>query len=146
MRNDEREKVLEMLSQGQISSEEAARLLDCLSDGEEKQRKSESTQMHSDAQRMKGKKLRVDVNGFTEGDKKVNVNVSVPLVLARYADNIIANCMPESANKGLKEKGIDLRELNISKIIDTFEDLDEDIVNADIDQDDTKMKVRVYVD
>ena len=143
---NERERVLEMLSQGQITSEEAARLLDCLSDNIEKQRQEENERVHIDAKRMKGKKLHIDVNGFTEGDKKINANVSVPLVLARYADNIIANCVPESATKGLKEKGIDLRQLNISKIVDTFEDLEEDIINADIDQDDVKMKVRIYVE
>lgn len=88
---EERKKVLDMLEQGKVSPEEAAKLLDCLEENEEKQ----SMRVQTDAARMKGKKLRVEVNGFVEGGKKINVNVSVPLVLARYADNILNNCVPK---------------------------------------------------
>ena len=75
----EKQRVMEMLEQGRITPDEAARLLDCLESSAQK----ESVRVQEDAQRMKGKKLRVDVNGYTEKDKRINVNVSVPLVLAR---------------------------------------------------------------
>ena len=81
-----------------------------------------------------------------EGGKKINVNVSVPLVLARYADNILNNCVPKEVNEELKGKGIDLYALNIGQIVDMFESLEEDIVNVDMDQDGNDLKVRVYVD
>ena len=132
----EKQRVMEMLEQGRITPDEAARLLDCL----------ESVRVQEDAQRMRGKKLRVDVNGYMEKDKKINVNVSVPLVLARYADNILSNCVPKDVRGELKDKGIDLTALNIGAIVDMFETLEEDIVNVDLDQDGSVMKVRVYVD
>lgn len=144
--HEERQKVLDILSQGNITSEEAARLLDCLEENEEKERRAASVQRQGDAVRMQGKKLRVEVNGFTNVDKKINVNVSVPLVLARYADNIIANCVPKNVNSDLQQKGIDLTQLKIGDLIDTFENLDEDIVNADINEEDANFTVRVYVD
>ena len=115
---EERKKVLDMLEQGKVSPEEAAKLLDCLEENEEKQ----SMRVQTDAARMKGKKLRVEVNGFVEGSKKINVN------------------------EELKGKGIDLCALNIGQIVDMFESLEEDIVNVDMDQDGNDLKVRVYVD
>lgn len=138
-------KILDMVEKGSITAQDAARLLECLGETTEKEEKAQQERVHESAVRMKGKKLRVEVNGYTEGNK-VNVNVSVPLVLARYADNIIANCVPDAVNGELKGQGIDLRSLNIGGIIDTFEEIDEDIVNVEIDEDDTKMKVRVYVE
>ncbi len=78
----------------------------------------------------------------------MNVNVSVPLVLARYADSILTNVVPASAAKGLEEQGIDLRGLNISGLVDVFEELEEDIVNVDVEEEEngTNMKVRIYVE
>ena len=146
MRSTEQQKVLDMLEKGRITPDEAARLLDCLGQSDPQEPGEKGEHIQADAKRMQGKKLRVEVKGDTEEMKKVNVNVSVPLILARYADNIIANCVPDEATKELKAKGIDLRSLNIGAIVDTFETLEEDIVCADIDQEDTQLKVRVYVE
>lgn len=140
--NEERQKVLELLAAGSITADEAERLLACL----EEDRKSETTRKRAEGERMKGKKLRVQVDGFTEKDKKIHVNVSVPLVIARYADNILANCVPKEVGDELRGKGVDLSQIKIGEIVDTFETLEEDVVNVDLDQDDTKMKVRVYVE
>lgn len=139
--NSEKQKILDMVDKGSISGSDAARLLEALGETENQQ----NERVHESAVRMKGKKLRVLVNGLADGHK-VNVNVSVPLVLARYADNILANCVPTAVDGELQKNGIDLRGLNISGIVDTFEELDEDIVNVDIDQENTQMKVRVYVE
>lgn len=141
----DKQQILEMMANGKISAEEASRLLESLEDSESLPVAVETGRQY-DAARMRGKKLRVEVDGFVEGNKKINVNVSIPLVLARYVDNLLANCMPNEAHAELAKQGIDLRKLNISQIVDTFEDLEEDIVNADIDQDDTCLKVRVYVE
>ncbi|MCL1974594.1 MAG: hypothetical protein FWG61_00360 [Firmicutes bacterium] len=143
--NTEKQKVLDLLSQGQITPEEAAKLLDCLDEPEN----DESFQTNMEKRgniRLQGKKLRVQVKGFTEKDKKMDVNVSVPLVLARYVDDLIASCLPEAANRELIAQGINLRQLNISQLVDALESLDEDIVNADIRQEDMDLKVRVYVE
>ncbi|MCL1816321.1 MAG: hypothetical protein FWG43_01790 [Clostridiales bacterium] len=152
--NDEKQKVLDMLGQGQINADEAARLLECLDipSAQEEQAAGEGTQLisregtRSANNRLTGKKLRVEVKGHVEKDKKMDINVSVPLVLARYVDDLLASCLPEAANRELMAQGINLRQLNISQLVDALESLDEDIVNADINQDDMKLKVRVYVE
>ena len=134
-----------MLSQGQISAEEAARLLECL-DEPEAGREMQPFEGPRSQARLTGKKLRVEVKGYMEDGKKMDVNVSVPLVLARYVDNLIASCLPDAAYQELMKQGINLRQINISQLVDALENLDEDIVNADIKQDEMDLKVRVYVE
>ncbi len=48
----EKQRVMEMLEQGRITPDEAARLLDCLESSAER----ESVRVQEDAQRMRGKK------------------------------------------------------------------------------------------
>lgn len=140
--NTEKGRVLEMVEKGTISAEDGAKLLECLGETEEKQ----AAQVQKSAARMKGKCLHVKVNGLSGENQKINVNVSVPLVLARYADNIIANCVPTAVSEELSHNGIDLRGLNIAGIIDVFEEIEEDIVNAEIGEPPMTMQVRVYVE
>jgi len=142
--NTEKQKVLDLLAQGQISAEEAARLLECLDEPEAGM--TPAAREARSPSRLQGKKLRVQAKGNTEDNKKMDVNVSVPLVLARYVDDLIASCLPEAANQELMKQGINLRQLNISQLVEALENLDEDIVNADIKQDDMDLKVRVYVE
>lgn len=143
--NTERQRVLEMLSAGQINAEEAAKLLECLEEPEGGENRA-ATRQRPGAGRLQGKKLRVQAKGHDEHGKKMDINVSVPLVLARYVDDIIASCLPEAANRELMAQGINLRQLNISQIVESLESLDEDIVNADINHDEMDFKVRVYVE
>lgn len=142
MEND-KQKILDMINTGTITAEDGARLLECLGDAQ----KEERIQAKERAGRMKGRKLRVQVNGTDKGSKQ-NVNVSIPLALARYADGIIAKCVPENVSENMKSQGFDLKGLNIGEIVDVFEDLEEDIVNVDIQEEDkgTDLKVRVYVE
>lgn len=139
----DRERILELLGNGEITAEEAARLLDCIN--EEAGQGNRQTSLHKSSGG-KGKKLRIEVLGDTQEVKKINVNVSVPLVLARYADQIIANCVPKEVNEELRGQGIDLSMLKLGEIMDTLETLEEDIVNADILQEGNDLKVRIYVE
>lgn len=141
--NNERQKILDMIDQGTITAADGARLLECLGESQEK----ESEMAHETARRMKGKRLRILVTGREEG-KKLNVDVKVPLVLARYADNIIQNVVPEKAQNGIKEKGIDLKGLNLSEIVDVFEELEEDILDVHIleEEEGTDLQVRIGVE
>ena len=113
--NDERKKVLELLSAGKISVEEAERLLAAM---EDPAAGSENT---------KPKYLRVLVepkSGAANGDR---VNVRVPINLIRAGLKWASFIPQHSRGKvgdALKEKGIDLDLSNI-----TPEDLDELIVN-----------------
>jgi hypothetical protein len=156
--NTEKQTILDMLAQGKISADEAARLLECLEPPGEKgapgnknmllicDEPSPTREGPRPNGRLTGKKLRVEVKGFMEDGKKMDVNVSVPLVLARYVDNLIASCLPEAAHEELAKQGINLRQINIGQLVDALEDLDEDIVNADVKQDEMDLKVRVYVE
>jgi len=141
----EKQKILDMLEQGKVSADEAARLLECLEEPGDKDARPASEEPRRN-ERLTGKKLRVDVKGFAEDGKKMDVNVSVPLVLARYVDNLLVSCLPEAAHEELSKQGINLRQINIGQLVDALEDLDEDIVNADIKQDEMDLKVRVYVE
>ena len=145
--NKEKQTVLDMLAQGRINTDEAARLLENLEETDGGNfRSADRDERHHLRNKGKGKKLRVQVKGYNEEGKKMNVNVGVPLALARYVDKLIASCLPEVANRELIKQGINLRDLNISQLADTLEDIDEDIVNADINQDKMDLKVRVYVE
>lgn len=141
--NQEKQKILDMIEKETISAADGARLLECLGETEKEQQE----QVQQTARRMKGRKLKIQVDGMQEGNP-MKVNVSVPLVLARYADNIISTCVPDGAAEKMAKEGFDIRSLNISAIVDAFEDLDEDIVNVDINQpsESTEMKVRIYVE
>ena len=147
---NEKEKIIEMLEEGKISAEDASKLLSAL--GEAPDAASQPSGGY-DAQRtnqsLKGKKLRVTVEGISEEDgeiQDIHVNVAVPLVLAKLADGIISNVVPKEANKQLKEQGIDLGSLKLGEIVEALTDLDEDIVNVDIVSEGKPMKVRVYVE
>lgn len=107
--NNEKQKILDMLEKGTITPADAAKLLECLGESQ----REETALVRQSAQRMKGKKLRVQVEGSTEESEDLHVNVSVPLVLARYADNFLSTCLPASAAEGMKAQGIDLRQLNL---------------------------------
>lgn len=144
--NSEKLKILEMLEKGSINAEEAARLMECLDEAPSGQAAAAPPLSPAQQKRMQGKKLRIEVHGHTEEAENINVNVGIPLMLARFADNIIENCVPQSTLDEMKEKGFDLRQLNLGKLVDTFETLDEDIVHVDMDQDTMDMKVRVYVE
>ena len=76
--NNEKKKILDMLEKGTITPADAAKLLECLGESQ----REETALVRQSAQRMKGKKLRVQVEGSTEESEDLHVNVSVPLVLA----------------------------------------------------------------
>ena len=118
----DRRKILEMLSAGKISVEEAERLLAALS-----QSTAEAASDSSSGRNFKPKYLRVLVEpapGNNHGDR---VNIRVPLNLIR-AGLKWASFIPEhtqvKVGDALKQKGI---EADFSKM--TAEDLEELIVN-----------------
>lgn len=139
----EKQKILEMLENGKITAAEATSLIDALENGANVKPTTELTSVKSGG---KGKKLRVKVDGNVETGQKIKVDVAVPLVLGRMIDGILENCVPTVAQDELKKQGIDLSSIRIGELLDAMGDSDEDITNVDIDNDEVKMKVRVYVD
>ena len=147
----EKIKILEMLESGKINAQEAEQLLDAL--GAHSAPRPEAANGAAASQNAEnarpaihGKKLRVYVVGDTEKDKNMNVNVAVPMALARLVDNVIENCIPAEALEEMKKQGVDLKAIRFGELIQTLENLDEDIVSADIKAEDADFKVRVYVE
>jgi len=129
----ERKQVLDMLAEGKISSEEAARLLEKLdSKAVEGHAGPESGQVPA----AKLKYLRVVVD-CSDGEK---VNIRVPLALIRTGIKL-STMLPLVASKKIREKGIDLAQLSNLEGDELTEALRELTVDVDSSCGDT---VRIF--
>lgn len=137
MMNDSRKKILEMLSEGKISVEEATALLSKIQNPDttdEETIKEES----GEVQKRTPKYLRVVVDS-SEGDK---VNVRVPLSLIKTGIKLSA-LVPGNAAEQMSNHGFDLSqlsELNGEELIEALRDLQVDVDSANGD------KVRVFTE
>ncbi|UCH85477.1 MAG: hypothetical protein JSW50_07260 [Candidatus Latescibacterota bacterium] len=132
--SEERKQVLEMLSQGKITAEEADRLLDKLAAGESDRTSDSPTSTREPG--TKPKYLRVHVDS-SDGDK---VNIRIPLALIRTGIKL-TTLLPEHANEKLGEQGVDLSKLSELDQAELYETLSELKVDVDSDEGD---KVRVF--
>jgi hypothetical protein len=138
---DDRTRILNMVSEGKITVEEAANLLDALGKNE---KVTEEPVTLKGKQGRKPTKLRVNIDAG-ENNKKSKVNVNIPLSLVRTIGPMVSKNMPKEAQEEMNKRGID-----IVSIMDSIEELidaaaEEDIVNVDIEGDEAS-KVRVYVE
>ena len=138
--NENRRQILEMLAAGQITSEEAERLISAL-EGE-----SSSSSGSSAESRPKRKYLRVLVES-EEGHDPMLVNIRVPMQLLR-AGVRLASLIPVQArnhvNDALRDQGlqVDLNQIkpeNLEELVDHLDDL-----TVDFDQKNTRTKVKVF--
>src|SRR5208282_3446890 len=136
--NEERRRILNMLSEKKITADEADQLLEALGQG-----KTEGAAAPGAPPPSSPKFLRVQVEGYEESGK---VNVRVPLDLVR-AGMRLAALLPATAsdqiNKALKENGVDIdiskvKPENLEELVDHLRDL---TVNVDGEKGE---KVRVY--
>ena len=129
---EERRKILEMLSEGKISAEDAERLLDKIEAGPTSA--PEAPRGPADKSKIKWLMVRVD---STDGDK---VNVRVPISLIRTGIKLGA-ILPKGASERIEASGVDLNDLN--KLAD--EDLMEALADlqVDVNSDDGDV-VRIY--
>lgn len=128
--SEERKKVLEMLAEGKITSDEAERLLEKLGPQGDEPR---PVRVETPDSRRSGvpKYLRVLVDS-TDGDK---VNIRVPLALVRTGIKL-STMLPSEASAKLKDKGIDLgqlSELQGDELLKALEDLTVDVDSSDGD-------------
>lgn len=126
--NEERKKILEMLSKAKISVEEAEKLMEALSAG-----KKESTGIRDASGTKTLKYLRVVVEPKKEGGDRVNIRVPLNLIRAglRWA-SFIPKEAQKKVDEALSEKGLDLNFKNMSKedieeFIRTLDELEVDI-------------------
>jgi len=144
--NEHRRQILQMLSEGKVSADEAERLIAAL-----EERPSASSDNAPDAgAKFPPKYLRVQVDSEDdghEGPTKVNVRIPIKLLRAgvKLAGLIPARAL-NRANEAIREKGIpfDLTQIkgeNLEELIDQLNDL-----SVDVDQKDheTKVKVKVF--
>ena len=146
--NENRRQILEMLSAGKISAEEADRLIAAVE-------KEFSPSNGSDsAAKAKAKYLRVVVDSEEDGRDHgpVKVNVRVPMQLLR-AGVKLAGLIPAQArdqvNAALRDHGMafDLSQIkpeNLEEFVDQLNDLSLDVDVDDADKTKSKVKVRVF--
>jgi hypothetical protein len=113
MISPEKMKVLQMLEDGKINTEEAAKLLEALEDGQEGSPASEA-----------GKVLKIKVSDKHTGS--VKVNIGVPLGFARFLKDLI----PASERARIENQGVDLDAV--------FANLDSGVKGKLVDVEDVK--------
>ena len=149
---EHRRQILDMLSQGKISADEAERLITAL----DKSNGAESAVNGFPASAAKAKYLRVLVDSDNAGDPRqgpVKVNIRVPMQLLRAGVRLTGLIPPQArdhVNQALHERGIpfDLSQIkpdNLEELIDQLNELTIDVdVNNRKGHGDEKVKVRVF--
>jgi hypothetical protein len=145
--NEKQKKILEMLAEKKISTDEAYRLLNAI-EGEEGGK--EKAKVEADTG-VKHKYLRVTVTpgeGHADHDRPERVNVRIPMSLVRAGIKLTALVPPDAldkANSALKEKGINFDVRNIKP--EDLEELIEAIGDMEIDVEGSRgEKVKVFVE
>ena len=146
--SDHRRQILQMLSEGKISPDEAERLITAV-EGPVGTKSTDPA--FGSAEKSRPRYLRVVVDSEDEGGHEgpTKVNVRVPMQLLR-AGVKLAGLLPapalHRANHAMQEQGvpIDLTQLkpeNLEELVEQLNDL-----TVDVDQKDggTKVKVRVF--
>jgi len=142
--NENRRKILDMLSAGQITADEAERLIAAI----EKEPADNGAANDASTPKARPKYIRVLVEDTGHGANP-RVNVRVPMRLLR-AGVKLAHLIPSQArvhvNDALHEKGvhIDLGQIkpeNLEELVEQLNDLTVDVDQKDAN---TKVKVRVF--
>jgi len=131
MKNESRKKILEMLSDGKISIEEATALLSKVHDPEPTDDEFTEAESGDVARRKVPKYLRVLVDS-AEGDK---VNVRVPLSLIKTGIKLSA-LVPGNAVEQMHSHGFDLSQLSKldgDELIEALRDMQVDVESANGD-------------
>jgi len=137
--NESKKRILEMLAQNKISTDEAYRLLSVL---ETEGSAAEDTPKAGTAARAKPKYLRVCIMPGSEhehGGKGDRVNVRVPMSLIRSGMKFTSLLPPEARDKvtgALREKGIDfdmrnLKPEDLDELLEALSDLEVDVAGSD---------------
>ena len=124
---EERKKILEMLSEGKITAEDAERLLDKIEAGPSSSPKP--PRKPGEPSKIKWLLVRVDSN---DGDK---VNVRVPINLIRTGIKLGA-ILPKGASERIQASGIDLNDLTKladEELVEALADLQVDVNSEDGD-------------
>ena len=140
MADDDRSRILALLEAGRIDADQAVVLLDALQEGAHAPPKPLRPAAAPPPPRPPAQLLRITIDAHDgESGKKTNVNVNVPLTLARFA----ARFMPAEARTELEAQGIDLVEL-LSGLGDEVPD--GPLVDLDATDPDGKKTARIRIE
>ena len=134
--NDDRKRILQMLSEGKITVEEAERLLEAIPRALGSQGEDGGLPVQQAAR--KPKYLRVEVNSGKPG-KADQVNIRVPIGLLKAGvrlKGLIPGDAAARVNSALKDKGIDLDSLKggaLDELVEHLGDLEVDVKDSDGD-------------
>lgn len=140
---NEKMRILNLLRDGVISSEEAEALLNAL---DKPTAANDDQIVLKDTRGRKPKKLRVTVDTDGDSNKKAKVNINIPLSLLKALGPVVKKSIPTDVRKQLDEQGVDLEAIINSVDMLIENGLEEDIVNIDTGGDGENAKVRVYVE
>ena len=140
---EERKRILEMLTAGQINSDEADRLIGALGGA------SSTATATAPPPKPSPKYLRVMVDADEKDDGPVHINVRVPLALLRAGVRLASLIPPraqERVNAALREQGLDLdvsqiKPENLNELIDQLRDF-----SVDIDHQKDNVKIQVFTE
>ena len=137
--NDDRRQILDMLSQGKITTDEAERLLAAL------ERTGAPAGLEPQRLANRAKYLRVSVDTDEEGDGgPTKVNIRVPMQLLRAGvrlSSLIPPAARDEVNAELRKHGVpfDLNQLKPENLEELVEQLAE--LTVDVDQEKTKVRI-----
>ena len=137
--NDDRRQILDMLSQGKITTDEAERLLAAL------ERTGAPAGLEPQRLANRAKYLRVSVDTDEEGDGgPTKVNIRVPMQLLRAGvrlSSLIPPAARDEVNAEMRKHGVrfDLNQLKPENLEELVEQLAE--LTVDVDQEKTKVRI-----
>lgn len=144
--SDERREVLQMLSEGKITTDEAERLLAALEPGVRATSAGSSTDAPWPANRPLPKYLRVTVDTDEPGeDGPTKVNIRVPMQLLRAGVRLTSLIPPaarDEVNAEMRKHGVNF-DVNTLKP-ENLEALVEQLADLEVNVDQEKTKVRVF--
>jgi len=139
MNNEERLRILQMVQEGKVSSEEGVELLKALDEVEPAAEKPVSPGKN------RFLRMRVEV----EDEVKVNMNVPMNLVkvLSKFA-GVGMKYIPEDARREIEARGVDLSQIDFDELLEQVEQglVDGKIVDIHVDEPGEKVKVEIYVE
>ena len=145
---EHRRQILQMVSEGKISADEAERLIAASEEGPAVKGAVFSGEPSTKA-RPKYLRVQVDSEDSHGGEGPTKVNVRVPMQLLR-AGVRLAGLIPASAlhhaNNAMQEQGIpiDLSQIKPENLEELIEQLHDLTVDVDQKDHDTKVKVKVF--
>ena len=148
MNEDSRRRVLDLLSEGKISVDEAERLLSLA--GNASSRHSESSTRRENETTHPPKYLRVVVEpgsqaGAEESGERVNLRVPMALIRAGMRlPALIPGGVADKVNEALRENGIDLDVRRLDG--DELDELISALSELEIDVENGEHKVKVFVE